>query len=261
MARTPRRGYLEPVPRDWKAARGRAETGALLAAAPLLRPLVAQQNHAHRFGAIGRFLPGSFLQKPEELIGLARLAAECEPRTVCEIGTYNGGTSLFLCGLPSVARFVGMDIKPLNRREIGVILLPNRGPHRMHEHTVTIGDSCDDTAGDVVLHGKDRRSLKIPVVGLRPKLRSSLGVDELGAHSNDRIALANASFQCVARTEFGPQGAIVFSLPLPANRRGGSNDRQIPKPRKPGRDLLDEAIGKRIYLRVTEALERKHGDP
>lgn len=125
MARTPRRGYLQPVPRDWKAARGRAETGALLAAAPLLRPLVAQQNHAHRFGAIGRFLPGSFLQKPEELIGLARLAAEREPRTVCEIGTYNGGTSLFLCGLPSVARFVGMDIKPLNRREIAA-LVPRR---------------------------------------------------------------------------------------------------------------------------------------
>src|SRR5258705_4627782 len=55
---------------------------------------------------------------------------------------------------------------PLNRREIGVVLLSDRGPYRTHEHTVTIGYGCDDTAGDVVLHGKNRRSLKVPIVGL-----------------------------------------------------------------------------------------------
>ena len=81
---------------------------------------------------------------------------------------------------------VGEILKlPLNRREIDVVLLPHRSPHRMHEHTVAIGYGCDDAASDVVLHRKNCRRLEVPIVSLRPKLRSSFSVDELSAHSND----------------------------------------------------------------------------
>jgi hypothetical protein len=57
------------------------------------------------------------------------------------------------------------------------------------------------------------------------------------------------------------RGPLVSSLSLQSRRRGARDDRQIPKPRKPGRDVLAETVGKRLHLRVTRALERKHGDP
>ena len=128
---------MTPVPTDLKAARGRAKTGALLAAAPVLRPLVGQSNHARRLSAIRRVVPGSWLQVTDELLALAALAAERVPGTVCEIGTYNGATSLFFCGLSSVKRFVGMDIQPLNRREMAAL-----APRRV-ELTLLTGSSRD----------------------------------------------------------------------------------------------------------------------
>ena len=131
----------------------------------------------------------------------------------------------------------------------------------MHEHPVAVGDSCDDAAGDVVLHRKNARRLEVPIVRLGPELRSRLGVDELGAHANGGTSLADASFQHVARAEFGAQGPLVSSLSLQASRRGARDDRQIPKPRKAGHDLLGEPVGERLHLRVTGALERKHRDP
>ncbi len=150
---------------------------------------------------------------------------------------------------------------PLHRREIDVVLPPDRVPHRMHEHPVAVGDGCDDAGGDVVLHREDARRLEVPVVGLGPELRSRLGVDELGAQANGRTSPADASFQHVTRAELGAEGPFVSRLSLQAGRRGARDDRQIPKPRKPGRDLLGEAIRERLHLRVTRALEGKHGDP
>ena len=96
----------------------RLRTGALVAAAPVLRQWINRRGHEHRLAAIRRFLPGSTLQISEELIGFAELAASRSAASVCEIGTYNGGTSLFLCGLPTVRRYVGIDIQPFNERAI-----------------------------------------------------------------------------------------------------------------------------------------------
>ena len=131
----------------------------------------------------------------------------------------------------------------------------------MHEHAVAVGDGRDDAGGDVVLRRKNARRLEVPIVGLGPEPRSRPGVDELGAHANGGTSLADASFQHVARAEFGAQGPLVSGLSLQAGRRGARDDRQIPKPRKPGRDLLAEAVGERLHLRVTGTLERKHRDP
>ena len=150
---------------------------------------------------------------------------------------------------------------PLHWREIGVVLLPDRGPHRMNEYPVAVGDRCDDGRGDVVLRRKNSRCLEVPIVGLGPKLRSRLGIDELGAHANAGTSFADASFQHVTRAEFGAQGPLVSSLSLQPRGRCARDDRQIPKPRKAGRDVLAEPVGERLHLRVTRALERKHGDP
>ena len=131
----------------------------------------------------------------------------------------------------------------------------------MNEHPVAVGDRCDDAGGDVVLRRKNTRCLEVPIIGLGPELRSRLGVDELSAHANAGASFADASFQHVTRAEFGTEGALVSSLSLQSRRRRARDDREIPKPRKPGRNVLAETIGKRLHLRVTRALERKHGDP
>ncbi len=108
----------------------------------------------------------------------------------------------------------------------------------MNEHPVAVGDRGDDAGGDIILRRKNTRCLEIPIVGLGPKLRARLGVDELGADANAGSFLAEASLQAVARTELRAQGLFVFSLSLQASHRGARNDRQIPKPRQASHDLL-----------------------
>ena len=135
---------------------------------------------------------------PEELLGLAALAVEHDPRTVCEIGTYNGGTSLFLCGLPSVERFVGMDIHPLNRREIAAL-----APRRV------------DLA---VLEGSSR--------DLRPRLEDVLNGSPLdllfidGDHSYEGVRADLLEYRELVR----PGGLIAFHDIVPEER--GRNRRQ-----------------------------------
>jgi len=190
------------MPRDWNAARGWAKTGALLAAAPLLRPLVGQRNHARRLAAIRRFVPGSLLQVPEELLHFAALAVDHKPTTVCEIGTYNGGTSLFLCGLSSVDRFVGMDVQPLNRREIAAL-----APRRV------------DLA---VLKGSSR--------DLKPQLKDSLRgspIDLLfidGDHSYEGARADLLDYRELVR----PGGLIAFHDIVPDNGRGTGDSGGVP---------------------------------
>ena len=61
---------------------------------------------------------------------------------------------------------------PLRRREIGVVLLPRRGSHRMNQHAVAVGDGRDDAGRDVVLRIKNRGCLQVPIISLGPKLRA-----------------------------------------------------------------------------------------
>src|SRR5438034_2603844 len=131
----------------------------------------------------------------------------------------------------------------------------------MHEHPVAVGNRCDDSGGNVVLCSKNTGCLEVPIIGLGPELRSRLGVDKLSRHANAGASLADPSFQHVTRTEFGTEGALISSLSLQSRRRRARDDRQIPKTRKPGRNVLTETVSKRLHLRVTRALERKHGDP
>ena len=92
-----------------------ARQAGLLAASPALRPLISRADHRRRLEWALRLVPGSLLQIPEEIIALAEHSAPRRPQRIAEIGTYNGGTSLFLCGLsPSVRRFVGVDPAPHN---------------------------------------------------------------------------------------------------------------------------------------------------
>lgn len=88
---------------------------ALIAASPALRTWISSTDHYVRLERIQRLVPGTLLQKQEEIVALAELAAPRGPARIAEIGTYNGGTSLFLCGLsPSVRTFVGVDLAPHN---------------------------------------------------------------------------------------------------------------------------------------------------
>ena len=132
----------------------------------------------------------------------------------------------------------------------------------MHEHAVAVGDRRDDASGDVVLHRKHARRLEVPTIRLGPELRSRLGVDELGAHAKVGTSPADASFQHVTRAEPGAQGPLVSRLSLQTRRRGARNDRQIPKPREAGHDLLGEPVGQGHDVGVGgAALERQHRDP
>ena len=108
---------------------------------------------------------------------------------------------------------------------------------------------------------KDSRRLQVAIISLGPKLRAGLGIDELGAHPNAGASFADASLQHITRAEFGTQSPLVSSLSLQSRCRCAGNDRQIAKPRKPGRDFLAEAIGERLHLCVASTPERKHGDP
>ena len=113
---------------------------------------------------------------------------------------------------------------PLHRREIGVVFPPGRGPHRMNEHPVAIGDGCDDAGGDVILRRKNTRCLEVAIIGLSPELRSRLGVDQLSAHANAGTSFTDASFQHVTRAEFGTEGVLISSLSLqPRCRRARDN--------------------------------------
>src|SRR6476619_5565907 len=150
---------------------------------------------------------------------------------------------------------------PLHRCEIGVVLLPDRGSHRMNKNPVTVGDRCDDAGSDVVLRRKNTRCPEVPIIGLGPELRSRLGVDKLSADTNAGASLADTTLQNIARAEFRTQSSLVSSLSLQSLCRCAGNDRQIAKPRKPGGDFLAETIGERLHLRVTRALERKYRDP
>src|SRR4029079_16037501 len=145
--------------------------------------------------------------------------------------------------------------------ELGIVLLLNRGPHRTNEYSVAVGDRCDDVGGDVVLRRKDSRCLEISIVGLSPELRARPSVDELSAHANAGTSLADASFQHVTRAEFGAKGPFVSSLSLQPRGRGARDDREIPKPRNPGPNILAQTVGERLHLRVTRTLEGKHCDP
>src|SRR6266567_2879410 len=131
----------------------------------------------------------------------------------------------------------------------------------MNEYPVAVSDRCDDAGGDVILRSKNCRCLEVPIIRLGPEPRSRLGIDELGAYANGGASLADASFQHVTRAEFGTEGPLVSNLSLQSRGRGARNDREIPKPRKPGRDLLAEAVGEQLHLCVTRTLERKHSDP
>src|SRR5205823_5882436 len=150
---------------------------------------------------------------------------------------------------------------PLHWCDIGAVLLPNRGPHTINEHSIAFGDRCDDAVGDVILRRKNTRCPEIAIIGLGPELRSRLSIDKLSAHANAGTPLADASFQHVTRTEFGTQGTLASRLSLQPCCRSARDTREIPKPRKSSRNDLAEPVGKRLPLCITRTLERKHGDP
>ncbi len=132
----------------------------------------------------------------------------------------------------------------------------------MHEHPVAIGDRCDDARRDVVLGLEHARRLEIPVERLGPELGSRLDVDELGTHADGRASSADAPLQHVARAEFGGQGALVSRFSFQASHRGTRDDREIPKPREAGSDLLGDPVGQGREVGVgADVLERQHGDP
>ncbi len=99
-----------------------ARQAALLGASPAIRPWASSPDHAERLARARRLVPGNLLQVSEELVGFAEFASQRHPVRIAEIGTYNGGTSLFLCGLcGSVREFVGVDLTPHNDRLVSAL--------------------------------------------------------------------------------------------------------------------------------------------
>jgi hypothetical protein len=112
---------------------------------------------------------------------------------------------------------------PFHWCEIGVVLLADRGPHRMHEHPVAVSTVATMRAATSSCAAKISDVLEVAIVGLGPELRSRLGVDKLSAHANAGASFADASFQHVTRAEFGAEGTSrLQSLPsvaLPTRSR------------------------------------------
>lgn len=52
------------------------------------------------------------VQDPNELAALLWIASDAGPRTVLEIGTFNGGTAWALSQLPTVETIITVDLKP-----------------------------------------------------------------------------------------------------------------------------------------------------
>src|SRR5438874_12912567 len=94
---------------------------------------------------------------------------------------------------------------PLHRCEISVVLLPDRGSHRVNKDPVTVGDRCDDAGGNVVLCCKNTRCLEVPIIGLGIDLRYRMGVDKLVRQANSGAFLEAGSFHNYQRSDLASE--------------------------------------------------------
>jgi hypothetical protein len=112
---------------------------------------------------------------------------------------------------------------------------------------------------NVVLDGK--HVVHGAIVGVRPQVKAIVDADQLRRHPDPVALPPDAAFQHVGDIERGADFPQVFVLALEAERRGAARDLQVRDLRELVQQLLGEAVGEILVLRVrTHAHERQHRD-
>ena len=117
----------------------------------------------------------------------------------------------------------------------------------------------DDRGRDLVLDGED--VLEVAVVALGPEVVVGLGVDQLHGDAHPLPDLAHAAFDDVLHAELGGE-LLHLDRPALELERGVARDHeQLAEPRQLGDDVLGDAVGEELLLRVAaHVVERQHGD-
>ena len=120
-------------------------------------------------------------------------------------------------------------------------------------------DGRGDTAGDLVLHGEDIAEL--PVVAFGPVMGAGDRVDELRADAQPVAAAAHAAFEHVADAKLARDLAHIDSAVLVDEGGVAGDDEQPSDAGKPGDQILGNAVGKIVLIRVAAHIgERQHRD-
>src|SRR6202035_783041 len=110
-------------------------------------------------------------------------------------------------------------------------------------------EGSDDLLCEFVLHGKDIRKIAIKALG--PDVRAARGIDELTSNAHSVARLADAAFQHVAHAEFAADLLHVDWLAFVGKARIAGDNMQFRQLRKVGDDVLTDAVGKVLLLRVS----------
>src|SRR5947208_44807 len=95
----------------------------------------------------------------------------------------------------------------------------------------------------------------------RPEMCSGFGIDKLTRDTNTVSGLAHATFEYVAHTKLAANLLHVHGPAFVSETRITCDHKQPTKERQRHRDILHDAIGEILLLRVgTEVLERQHGN-
>jgi hypothetical protein len=122
-----------------------------------------------------------------------------------------------------------------------------------------LGQSRHDGLHHLVLDGEN--VLQVPVVALRPDVIARCGVDQLGGHPDTLAAAPHAAFDHVAHAELAADLRDVDRRA--AKHEGGvaGDDEQQAEARQLGDDVLGDAVGEVVLLRVARHVgEGQHRD-
>jgi len=113
--------------------------------------------------------------------------------------------------------------------------------------------------GDVQLHGET--VLQRAVVGMRPKVVTVAGADQLGGDACTLALAAHAAFEHGGHAQRLADLAQVLVLALELERRGATHHLQAIDARQRVQDLLGQAIGEELVFRVGRHVdEGQHRD-
>ena len=139
------------------------------------------------------------------------------------------------------------------------------GRRRLEESTLTfcfVNVCCEDgrnRAHDLVLNGK--YVLKLSIVPLGPTLNAGQSIHKLRSDTNTVTTTTNTPFQHVAHAELAPDMPDVYGLASVLEAGVTGDDKQLREPRQLCDDVVRDAVGEIVLLRVaTHIREWKHGD-
>lgn len=87
---------------------------------PTLDFLIGEHSSAEKFDVLSELFSSS--QKKHEILGLIEYFKGSSCQVVCEIGTYQSGTSLLFCSaLPNIKLFMGIDLYVRNKSVVSYV--------------------------------------------------------------------------------------------------------------------------------------------